>query len=241
MNIDKKSPVPLYHQLEEAIRSDIKSGVLKHDQLIPSEREYASLYGISRMTVRQAINNLVNEGLLYRKKGTGTFVNKQKVEQVLSTLTSFSEDMYERGFTPSSKLLSYDEIPADRTVAEKLQVEEGTPVLRMERLRLADQLPMALEVAFMPIHLTEGLKEEQAKDSLYSFIEDKLSLRIDEAYQELEAEAATDHVAAHLDIEPDSPVLKITRITYLENAVPFEYVRSSFRADRYRFYSTMKR
>lgn len=239
--IDKNSPVPIYHQLEEAIRAKIDNGVLQPDEAIPSEREYAEQFQISRMTVRQALTNLVNEGLLYRKKGKGTFVNNRKVEQILQGLTSFSEDMIERGFIPSSQLLSYEEVPASQIVANKLLIKHGEPVLRIERIRLADNVPMALETAFMPIHLTEGLTEGQAKDSIYQFIEEHLSLKITEAYQELEATLATSHDAKYLKIEENSPVLKITRLTFLENQTPFEYVKSSFRADRYRFYNMLKR
>lgn len=239
--IDKKSPVPIYHQLEEIVKSQIDSGFLQPDQAIPSEREFAEQYQISRMTVRQALTNLVNEGFLYRKKGTGTFVNKRKVEQVLQGMTSFSEHMIERGLTPSSQILSYDTVPANRAVAKRLEIKPGQEVLQIERIRLADNLPMALETAYMPIHLTKGLTKEQAMDSIYQFIEEDLSLKIKEAHQELEAIAASSYEAKYLLIEKDSPVLRIIQTSYLEDDTPFEYVKSSFRADRYRFYNQLKR
>lgn len=241
MTIDKKSPVPIYHQLEEVIRTQIDTGLLQPDDAIPSEREFAEQYQISRMTVRQALTNLVNEGILYRKKGTGTFVNKRKVEQVLQGLTSFSEDMMERGLKPSSKIISYETIPAKRSVASRLGISEGDKVLQIERIRLADDVPMALETAYMPFHLTKGLNVELAKDSIYQFIEEELSLTIEEAYQELGAVVATAHDAKYLQIEENTPVLRIIRITNLEDGTPFEYVISSFRADRYRFFNTLKR
>lgn len=239
--IDRNSRLPLYHQLEEAIKQQIQTGSLKPDDPIPSEREFSEEYGISRMTVRQALTNLVNEGLLYRRKGSGTFVNKQKVEQILQGLTSFSEDMKERGFEPGNRILSYEMTAADRLVAGKLHVDQGTEVLRIARIRLADGLPMALETAYMPLSIARDLKKEQAKDSLYDYIEKTLSLKIDEAYQELEASAATEQVAEHLQIEEGSPILKINRVTYLEDGQPCEYVQSAFRADRYRFYNVLKR
>ncbi|MFS0783629.1 GntR family transcriptional regulator [Bacillus sp. 1P06AnD] len=239
--IDKKSPVPIYHQLEELIKTQIDSGLLRPDQAIPSEREFAEQYQISRMTVRQALTNLVNEGFLYRKKGTGTFVSKQKVGQGLQGLTSFSEHMLERGLTPSSKILSYDNVPAGKTVASKLGIPASSTVLKIERIRLADDVPMALETAYMPTSLTKGLDKEQAKDSIYQYIEEELLLKIDEARQELEAIAASKHEAKYLQIKEGSPVLRIIQVTYLANGTPFEYVKSSFRADRYRFYNLLKR
>lgn len=239
--IDKKSPVPIYHQLEELVKNQIDSGQLQPDQAIPSEREFAEQYQISRMTVRQALTNLVNEGFLYRKKGTGTFVNKRKVEQVLQGLTSFTEDMIERGFTPSSEILSYTKVPASRSVALHLEIGQEEPVLQIERIRLADGVPMALETTYMPFDLAKDLTKEQAEDSIYRYIEEKLSLTIDEARQELEAVVANADDAKYLHIEQGSPVLRIMRITYLEDGTPFEYVKSSFRADRYRFYTQLKR
>ncbi|MGN1400040.1 MAG: GntR family transcriptional regulator [Bacillus sp. (in: firmicutes)] len=239
--INKQSPIPIYHQLEELLKEMIDSDQWKAGEAIPSERELSETYGISRMTVRQALTNLVNEGLLYRKKGTGTFVNDRKVEQILQGLTSFSEDMTERGLKPSSDILSYGTVKASASVASKLGLELGSDVLQIERIRLADNEPMALETAYMPLHLTSGLTKETAKDSIYHYIEDALGLRIAEAHQELEAIAANERDAAYLQIEPGCPVLKITRITFLDNDKPFEYVKSLFRADRYRFYHQLKR
>ena len=238
--IDKNSPVPIYHQLEEFIKLQIETGEWKPMQPIPSERELSEIYHISRMTVRQALNNLVKDGFLFRKKGTGTFVAERKVEQVLQGLTSFSEDMLERGMTPRSEILSYEKVAASRFVAQKLEIEENQIVLKIERIRLADNMPMALETAYMPLPFTAGLTKELAKDSIYDYIE-KQGLKIDEAYQQLEAVSANLMDAKYLQIEEGSPVLKITRITYLEDRTPFEYVKSSFRADRYRFYNILKR
>jgi GntR family transcriptional regulator len=239
--IDKNSPIPIYHQLEEYIKSQIESGALKVDEAIPSEREYAERYQISRMTVRQAINNLVNEGYLYRQKGRGTFVNKQKVEQKLQGLTSFTEDMLERGMKPSSKLLSFQIIPADIQVASRLKLKENTPVYEIQRVRLADDVPMALETTYLPANLVKGLTEEIINQSLYKYIEDTLLLTISEAAQQIEAASAKEIEVKHLEIEKGSPVLLILRTSYLQDGTPFEFVKSAYRADRYKFVHTMKR
>ncbi|WP_153125597.1 GntR family transcriptional regulator [Peribacillus tepidiphilus] len=239
--IDKNSPIPIYHQLEEYIKSQIECGALKVDEAIPSEREYAERYQISRMTVRQAINNLVNEGYLYRQKGRGTFVNKQKVEQKLQGLTSFTEDMLERGMKPSSKLLSFQIIPADIQVASRLKLKENTPVYEIQRVRLADDVPMALETTYLPANLVKGLTEEIINQSLYKYIEDTLLLTISEAAQQIEAASAKEIEVKHLEIEKGSPVLLILRTSYLQDGTPFEFVKSAYRADRYKFVHTMKR
>ncbi|MFS0775332.1 GntR family transcriptional regulator [Neobacillus sp. 3P2-tot-E-2] len=239
--INKNSPVPIYHQLEEYIKQQIENGLLVEEAVIPSEREYAQTFQISRMTVRQAINNLVSEGYLKRQKGRGTFVNKKKVEQELQGMTSFTEDMLSRGMSPSSTLLSFQIIPADIKTAIDLRIEENDYVYKIKRIRLADSAPMALETAYIPVELVPGLTEENSNLSLYQYIEEHLSLSISEATQEIEASIASSHDAEPLGINIGDPILLIERISYLQNEVPFELVKSTFRADRYRFVHTMKR
>ncbi|BBU37902.1 MULTISPECIES: GntR family transcriptional regulator [Aeribacillus] len=239
--IDKSSPIPIYYQLEEFIKKQIENGELQPDQAIPSEREYAERYQISRMTVRQAINNLVNEGYLYRQKGRGTFVSKQKVEQRLHGLTSFTEDMLERGMKPSSKLLSFEVIPAGLETASHLKLKKNAPVYEIKRVRLADDVPMALETTYVPANLVKGLTEEIIHQSLYSYIEEKLNLVISEAFQQIEASIAKESEIKHLQIEKGSPILLILRTSYLHDGTPFEFVKSAYRADRYKFVHTLKR
>lgn len=239
--INKNSPVPIYHQLEEYIKHQIETGILKEEAVIPSEREYAERFQISRMTVRQAINNLVSEGYLKRQKGRGTFVNKKKVEQELQGMTSFTEDMLSRGMNPSSTLLSFQIIPADKNTAIDLKIEENDSVYKIKRIRLADGAPMALETAYIPVEIVPGLTEENSNLSLYQYIEEQLSLSISEATQEIEASVADSHDAENLEINNGDPILLIERISYLTDGIPFELVKSSFRADRYRFIHTMKR
>ncbi len=239
--INKNSPVPIYHQLEEYIKQQIENGILKEEAVIPSEREYAQMFQISRMTVRQAINNLVIEGYLKRQKGRGTFVNRKKVEQELQGMTSFTEDMRSRGMSPSSTLLSFQIIPADNKTALNLKIDENESVYKIKRIRLADGSPMAIETAYIPVKLVPGLTEANSNLSLYQYIEDNLSLSISEATQEIEASNAGSLEAETLEIPIGDPVLLIKRISYLQNEVPFELVKSTFRADRYRFIHTMKR
>lgn len=239
--INKNSPVPIYHQLEEYIKQQIDNGLLKEEAVIPSEREFAERFQISRMTVRQAINNLVSEGYLKRQKGKGTFVAKKKVEQELQGMTSFTEDMQSRGMTPSSTLLSFQIIPADQNTASDLKIDQNASIYKIKRIRLADGAPMALETAYIPVEVVPGLTEENSNLSLYQYIEENLSLSISEATQEIEASVANNDDAEALAITEGDPILLIERTSYLENGMPFELVKSTFRADRYRFVHTMKR
>src|SRR5215471_6136578 len=143
--IYRNSPVPRYHQLKEILREKIRAGELKPGDLIPSERELSETYGISRMTARQAITELVNEGVFYREQGKGTFVTRNKITQQLMRLTGFTEDIRSRGQLPSTKVLVAEMRPASEVVAEKLRISMGQLVFCIQRLRLADGEPLAIE------------------------------------------------------------------------------------------------
>src|SRR5215472_7045288 len=123
--IYRNSPVPRYHQLKEILREKIRAGEWKPGDIIPSERELSENYGISRMTARQAITDLVNEGVFYREQGKGTFVTKRKITQQLMRLTGFTEDISARGQRPGTKVLSAHMLPADETTAERLRISPG--------------------------------------------------------------------------------------------------------------------
>ncbi|MEM1504379.1 GntR family transcriptional regulator [Domibacillus sp. 8LH] len=233
--IDKRSPVPIYYQLEHMIRQQIDTGELQPGDLIPSEREYAEQLDVSRMTVRQAITNLVNEGLLYRQKGRGTFVAEQKLEQNLSGLTSFTEDMRARGMVPGSALLAFQIVPADKKVADRLSLAEHAPVYEIKRIRLADEVPMALETVYMSANLIKGLSEVIVMASLYHHIEKELGLEIGRAVQSMESAIVSEAERPHLLVPKGAPVLLIERHTFLKDGTPLEYVKSSYRADRYKF------
>lgn len=239
--VDKQSPLPIYFQLEEAIKVQIENGDWIPGEMIRSEREFAEKHQISRMTVRQAINNLVNDGYLYRIKGKGTFVAKKKFEQKLPVLSSFSEDMKARGLKPSSKLIRFKIVPASNEIASELAIPIFDPIYEIQRVRLADDVPMALEMTAIPANLIQGLTEEHAKGSLYEFIEDVLSSPIDQAKQVIEASVAHEPESEHLGIKKGSPLLLIQRNTYLSDGTALEVVRSAYRGDRYKYIVEMNR
>jgi len=239
--INKNSPIPIYYQLEEKIKALIIQGELKTGDMLPSEREYADQYEISRMTVRQAISKLVNDGYVYRKKGTGTFVAEEKIEQPLQGLTSFTEDMKTRGMVPSNRLIYFRVVPAPSYIATSLNIDEGAPVFEIQRSRLADGIPMALETNYLSEKLIPGLTEEIAQSSLYDYIENTLNNKIGEATQIIESSIVTEKEMELLEVKKGSPVLIIERKTSLLDGRPLEVVKSAYRADRYRFMINMKR
>ncbi|RFU63274.1 phosphonate metabolism transcriptional regulator PhnF [Bacillus sp. V59.32b] len=240
--INKNSPVPIYYQLQEQIKNMIEKGELTPGDLISSEREYAERYQISRMTIRQALTKLVDEGYLYRVKGKGTFVTERKIEQPLQGLTSFTEDMKARGMVPGNELLSFEIIPANNLIAGHLNIQEHGPVYEIKRIRLADDVPMALETTYIPANLIKGLTDEIMRhQSLYDYIEDQQHIKIDRGEQVIESSIADQMESQYLKIKKGSPILLIQRKSYLEDGTPIELVKSVYRADRYRFMINMKR
>jgi len=238
--IDKTSPMPLYFQIEEAIKQKIDKGEWESGTMISSEREFAENYEVSRMTVRQAITNLVNDGYLTRRKGKGTFVSGKKIEQKLLGLTSFTEDMKSRGYNPASKLVSFQTIQANHQLAKALEIIQHDEVYEIKRVRLANDIPMAIETTYVPVQLM-SLQVEQIKEgSLYSQVE-HAGFHIDYANQSLEASIAREAESEILEISKGAPVLLIQRQTYLTTGKPLEVVHSVYRGDRYKFMIDMKR
>ena len=240
--IYRNSPLPRYFQLKEIMRERIRSGEWKPGELIPSERELSEKYGISRMTARQAITELVNEGLFYREQGKGTFVSQHKITQQLIHLTGFTEDIRARGQRPGTKVLSATMHPADEETAEKLRINAGTPIFRLQRLRLADDEPLAIELSQISFKGCEGLLEEDLEhNSLYRLLESKYGIALMEADQELEAGLTGSEEAHLLKISVARPVLFTRRITYTDRNQPIEYAKAVYCGNKYTFYTHMKR
>jgi GntR family transcriptional regulator len=240
--ITRKSPIPLYYQLKEIMRENVHTGVWKPGDLVPSERELSELHGLSRMTARQAITELVNEGLLYRQQGRGTFVSRYKITLQLMRLTGFTQDIQARGQRPSTKVLAAHMLPADDLAAERLGVAPGELVYCLQRLRLADDEPLAIEQSQISFKNCERLLEEDlAQQSLYGVLESRFGLPLVEAEQELEAGLAGSEEARLLNIAVGNAVLFTRRTTYTDRNQPIEYAQSVYRGDKYKFFTRLVR
>lgn len=234
--------VPRYHQLKEIIREQITGGDLKPGDLVPSERELSERYGVSRMTARQSIVELTNEGLLYRRQGKGTFVAWPKIAQQLTALTGFTEDIRARGQRPGTRLLERGMVAVDGAAALRLQVPAGQRVVRIYRARLADDEPLALEQSLISFFGCEKLLDaDLGGTSLYGLLEHQFGMPPIEAEQELEAGLANAEHAGLLGIAVGSPVLLLRRTTYTERRQPIEYAESVYRGDKYSFHTRLLR
>jgi len=235
--IQRDSPVPYYYQLEVFLRERIKKGTWKPGQQIPSEAELCAAYDVSRTVVRQALNELVQEGVLYRRKGKGTFVAEPKIrESLVQHLTGFYEDTVAAGLQPSTKLLAQKVIPAPPKIAEALGLKEGDPVIMIDRLRFVHGEPIVLVVSYVPYRVCpELVNEDVSTQSLYAILERKYGLELVYGRRTLEAVAATKEEAELLEIDEGDPIVLLRSISYLKDGGPIEYFKARHRGDRSRF------
>ncbi|KRK43039.1 GntR family transcriptional regulator [Companilactobacillus crustorum] len=228
--------VPVYIQIHNEIRKEIESGKWAVGERIPSERQLSQDFDVSRMTLRQAIQTLVDEGILQRQVGSGTYVASSKVQEKMSGTTSFTEITESQGKKPSSKTVSYHVADPSISELEKLKLKDGDQVLRMERIRYADQQPICFEVATIPIEIVSSLNKKDITSSLYKALEDKAGLKLGDAMQTVSAILASEKIANYLNVKRGSAVLRVRQITTLDDNRPFEYVRSQYAGDRFEFY-----
>lgn len=231
---DSYDPTPLYFRVQERILAAIEADLLKPAEALPGERDIAEGLGISRVTVRKAIAGLVDKGILTQRQGSGTFVvgRQQRMEQRLSRLTSFTEDMRLRGLAPSTRWLDREVSLPTPEEAMRLSLSPSETVVRLRRLRLANAVPMAIETAVIPSRYLPDPNAVVA--SLYDVLEANGSLPV-RALQRLRAAILSPAEAALLDVPPGSPALAIDRMSYLENGAPVEFTRSTYRGDTYDF------
>jgi len=213
----------------------IHSGELSKGDLLASEEELARTYQVSRMTARQALHGLKARGYALSHKGKGTFVTTPKLEKNILHLHGFTEDMKQRGMKPSSQLLEQTVIKANEDLSESLKIETDAAVMKLRRLRLADGIPMALEISQIPLRQFPGLERINfAKQSLYSILRENYGVRVAWSDEVIEALPATREESELLTIPRRASVLSISRIIITTEQTPIEVACSRYRGDRYR-------
>lgn len=234
-SLDRSSPVPLYHQFRLLLQQQIEGGAWRPDQRLPTEDDFALRYRISKVTVREALKQLSEEGYLRREQGRGTFVSQSRVEQGPRILTSFSQEMMLRGMTASSRVLRQEIRTAGDEIAGKLGIKSAAPVFSLKRLRLADDEPMGIQTAFVPVDLAPGIhKEDFSKNSLYTLLALRYSLRPARAQEEHFAVKLTASQAKLLRVETGAVALAAERLAYGDDGRAIELTSSVMRGDRYK-------
>jgi GntR family transcriptional regulator len=232
---------PLYQIVVESIQDEISTGQLSADQRIPSEQELCQIYSVGRNTIRRAISELVNEGVLRTVPGVGTFVVDSRLDKTAEYLYGFTQEMQMLGKVVNSQVLEAKIIPADAFLSRRLQIQLGAEVVFLNRIRLMDDEPTAIERSYLPHELCQGILEyDFSNTSLYEILSSVYDKRPDHAEQIIEASLATPEVSQLLGLAPPAVVFVFRRETRMASGQVVEYVDSEVRADRFRFYTNLR-
>lgn len=240
--LERRSGVPLYYQIQQRLMDQIRTGEFRPGEPIPSLQEIAARLGVSQMTARQAIHTLCDQGVMYSKQGKGTFISGIKKEKNFRQVFSFTEEARQRGATPSSRVLSFRLQASSREVRTALGMSRGQKVFRLRRVRFSDGLPMAIECSCLPQPLFPGLLDTfDPAGSLYQVLTERYGVQMAVTDEVVEVGKASAEEAALLKVAAGSPVFLFTRTSYGENGNPLEYVKSTFRGDRYKIVQRLTR
>ena len=240
--IDKSNPIPYYLQLAELMRRDISQREPHQEAYqLPSENELATLHGITRATVRRALDVLERDGWLYREKGKGSFAAVRRVEQELTQLVSTTNDMRERGWSLTTKVISLEQVPASPRLAEALELPEGAACYSLCRLRLVDGQPLSLQTSYLPQALCPALEEHDLSRSLYRLLESHYGLRLWTGRQILQARCTLPHEEELLETPECAAVMYMERVTYGVNGEAVEYLEAVWHGERYDFTVSLSR
>lgn len=236
MNPVAASGLPLYRQIESALRDRVRSGALRPGAQVAPEPELMAEYGVSRATVRQALAGLVAEGMLEIRRGLGTYVTAPRFEHTIGGFYSFSREIERHGLQPGTKVLELRKEPAADVVAEALGVPAGTEVVALRRLRLAGPDPLVVETSHLPAARFPGLElVDFSRVRLYDTLSHDYGCRPTRARETFEPVLLSAGEAALLDQGRGEPALRVERIAFDQDDVPIEFCRSTVRGDRYRY------
>jgi GntR family transcriptional regulator len=242
ISLDTTSAKPLYEQIKEYIIANIQSGTFPPHSRIPSERDLAMRFGVSRLTVTKALKELEQTGTVYVRIGKGTFVAPESINLQLDMLMSFTEEMGKRGQVVTSRVLSAQIGTATPVVAQALNILVGTEVIVLKRVRMTNDRPIALEMSTLVASMCEDLldKHNFGQESLYQVLRQNYGIVLLYAMQTIEARRASTEETKVLELNEGDPVLAITRITHSHLDKPIEYAVSAYRGDRYKFRAMLR-
>lgn len=240
MRLDKTSKIPLYLQLMEDLIKKINNEIYNENEKLPSERELCKLYDLSRITVRQALQELEREGYIYKLHGKGTFVSPKSYNQNLVELYSFTDEMKKLGKTPVTKVLSFNEMPIDEHLAGKLELELNEEVFKVTRLRIADDEPLMFETTYLPKKYFPNLtKNDLVERAMYEVFNNDYKVKVTKAVERFSATIVREDEATYLNTEANQPAMLIKRFAYFNNRL-IEYTTSVARGDKFNYTVELK-
>jgi len=237
-SIDRNSELPIYYQIQQNLVELIDLGLLKAEDSLPSERELSQYYGVTRMTVRQAINTLVQKGLVYKQHGVGTFISEQKpAREFVPTVMGFSSRMREAGLSPSTQLIDRTTLNPTPLIAHRLQISPDMRVIALKRLYMVKNEPLMIETSYLsydryPTVMTADL----AGQSLYDFLECEYAVSVYAAEQTLEPTLMSSMEASLFNLTKGEPAMLVRVLAFSAERVPIEFSKSVVRGDRCSYY-----
>lgn len=244
-SINREIPIPYYYQIAQILRNaiaDVDIDSMEGEIEFLSETELCKMFGVTRATVRHALDVLEREGLIYRQKGRGTFVRRRRLALDVTTLRSTTEDLEARGWGPETRVMSVKSMAPRPHIRRALRLQDDEKVWEVLRLRLADEEPISLQWSYIPCARAPGLDREDLTGSLYSLLESRYAIRPTSADQEVTTRVLTSAYEAELlGNAVGDPVFVISRTVYDQNQVPVECLESRWRGDRYSLQSRLSR
>lgn len=233
--MDLKEGIPLHKQISDWLKKEIAQGRLLENEKLPSENELSDKFEVSRVTVRRALQTLENEQLIYRCQGLGSFVTDQRTHQSFSMLNDFAEELSNSGMQASSQVLSFghENLEEQHHLTSYLDIQNKPMAVRVERVRLGDGQPIAYDITWLPVfygHLIENFDLEET--TIFRILEDEFNIPIERGCYRIEAAIADETMAGHLDVTPQTPVLKISRISYTTGDKPVYFQQRYYRNDK---------
>ncbi|MDQ0208523.1 GntR family transcriptional regulator [Alkalicoccobacillus murimartini] len=232
---------PLYRKIAQQMKEEISKGEWKEGNAIPTELMLSETYQASRVTVRQAIKVLVQQGLLYKIQGSGTYVSEHKYEHNIYELTGFTEEMRALNKNIINKVLTFSVIEPEERIVQALGLEEAEKVYYIRRQRWADDIPLIVEDTYLPLALFPDLTYQIMEGSKYDFIESVKKLKIKDSYQEVIPILPTEEIQELLQLKEQIPIIKVQLLSTLKDDRVFEYTDLFFKSDEYKFTITANR
>jgi GntR family transcriptional regulator len=230
-----KEGIPLHKQISDWLKQEIESGALEKDEKLPSENELSEKFDVSRVTVRRALQTLENDQLIYRCQGLGSFVTDQRTYKSFSFLHDFTEELEGSGLEPSSQLISFEQesIEGRNDILTYLGIENKKVAVKIERIRLGDDEPIAYDITWMPMFYGQLIEDyDLEENTIFNILEDEYDIPIQRGCYRIEAAIADEMLADHLNVNPNDPLLQINRISYTIKNKPVYFQKRYYRSDK---------
>ncbi|MGD8526740.1 MAG: GntR family transcriptional regulator [Thioalkalispiraceae bacterium] len=239
--VRNESAQPLYAQIKDIIKQRILDGEYAVHERLPSESEMMKVFGVSRITVRQALRDLHSEGLVFSVQGKGTFVSRPKAVQDIQNLKGFGEAMNPQGYETSTRVVGVQEVRASGDVADALNLNRNSNVIELTRIRYLNREPISLDNSFLPVEIGKELLGRDLTQDVFPMLENDIGIPLGHADLKIEAITAGETLAQHLNVENGSAILRIQRLVFSEEGKPIDFEYLSYRGDAFQYQVRVER